>query len=413
MGFNFDKYVKRSAKDAFSRISDDISNKLEDRATNAISGALGKGLKAIGLSNKVVNNITSKFADSVKAEMGAEFYGKIEPVTERIAGEGIRANRAPNLTGVATVKTEFEGKIAAGSNWSELSKSSQIFAYPSNPGLYYMALEFRDYQRPAPLREATSKLESTIFLPIPRNLVEQHKMSYDAAAQGAAGGIADSLLSGKKDTMNVQAAMGAEAGKIVQNALNGVIDDAGTAAINALQQSYGFAFNPHLAVLFKGGNLRTHEFTWTFAPESFEESQRLLQIIQVLRQSSLPQFFARSTAIFDYPKMCKVKFYPWARNGGESGRIERDLYVIKQCMISDIDINYAPNGVPSFFAGTSLPTFIQLRLGLQEIEYHTQRDYGVKPDREAPDFFKIIADKLEDITDEVRDAVLPGGDSPQ
>jgi hypothetical protein len=111
--------------------------------------------------------------------------------------------------------------------------------------------------------------------------------------------------------------------------------------------------------------------------------------------------------------MCKVKFYPWARNGGESGRAERDLYVIKQCMISDIDINYAPNGVPSFFAGTSLPTLIQLRLGLQEIEYHTQRDYGVMPTKEAPEFFKIIGDKAKELGEDVMDAIKPGGDSPQ
>jgi len=76
-------------------------------------------------------------------------------------------------------------------------------------------------------------------------------------------------------------------------------------------------------------------------------------------------------------------------------------------------INYAPNGVPSFFAGTSLPTFIQLRLGLQEIEYHTQADYGVLPSREAPDFFEIIGDKAKELGEDVMDAIKPGGDSPQ
>lgn len=392
MGFNFEKYVKRSAKDAFSRISDDISNKLEDAATNAISGALGKGLKAIGLSNKIVNNITSKFADSVKADLGAQFYGKVEPVTERIAGEGIRANRAPNFTGVANVKTNFERKIASGSNWSSLSvdgdgkKDPNFLAHPANPGIYYMALEFREYQRPAPLMQASGKLTKTIFLPIPRNLVEQHKMTYDAQAQGAAGGIMDDILSGKSVGSSLDVAVGGQVAKIVSNALNGVIDDAGDATLNALQQSYGFAINPHLSVMFKGGNLRNHEFTWMFAPESVQESLEILNIIQVLRQSSLPQFFSNATALFDYPQMCKVKFYPWARNKGESGRLERDLYVIKQCVISDIDINYAPNGVPSFFAGTSLPTFIQLRLGLQEIEYHTQYDYGKERTRDQKEF---------------------------
>ena len=84
MGFDFDKYVKRSAKDAFSRVSDDISNKLQDAATNGVNKLLGKGLKAVGLSNKVVNNITSKFADSVKADLGAQFYVSLAKESELI-----------------------------------------------------------------------------------------------------------------------------------------------------------------------------------------------------------------------------------------------------------------------------------------------------------------------------------------
>lgn len=414
MGFDFDKYVKRSAKDAFSRISDDISNKLEDAATNGISKLLGKGLKGIGLSNKVVNNITSKFADSVKADLGAQFYGKVEPVTERIAGEGIRASRAPNLTNSAALAdTEFQRKITTGSNWAKIAAGgagkgfgddklgNNYLAYPETPGLYFVALEFRKYERPNPYKTATGKLIETIFLPMPRNLVEQHRMTYDAAAQGAPGGIADSLL-GKGDVgESIKTAAGEEVSKIISNALNGVIEGSGDAALNAIQQSYGFAINPHLSVLFKGGNLRTHEFTWMFAPESVQESITLVQIINSLRLHSLPQFFQDTASLFDYPKMCKMKFYPFAYWGsGEGGALNRredDLFIIKQSMISEIDVNYAPNGVPSFFAGTSYPTFIQLRITLQELEYHTQRDYGNAPSRRTPDIGNALADIAEDI----------------
>jgi hypothetical protein len=48
----------------------------------------------------------------------------------------------------------------------------------------------------------------------------------------------------------------------------------------------------------------------------------------------------------------------------------------KHALIENVTINYSPNGIPSFFAGTSLPTFYQVSITLKEIEYFTGEDYG-------------------------------------
>ena len=145
MGFNLENYIKRSSKDAFSRISDDVSNRLRDAATNAVSGALGKGLKAIGLSNKIVNDVTSRFADSVRADLAAEWYQTTDPVMNRLSGEGIRNNRTPGAKGLAT-KTRFEKDITEGENWAGRDPGKTSLAFPKdNLGRYYCAFEFREY----------------------------------------------------------------------------------------------------------------------------------------------------------------------------------------------------------------------------------------------------------------------------
>ena len=394
MGFNINKYIKRSSKDAFSRISDDVSNKLQDAATNAVAGALGKGLKAVGLSNKIVNDITSRFADSVRAELGAEWYQTSDPVLNRLSGEGIRKNRAPSK-GLASNQS-FEKNISEGENWAARGASTPYLSFPKdNLGRYYCAFEFRKYERPAPQLAATPIALKTVFLPIPRNLVETHGITYENAPLGAIGAVADSLQKGGE---GLGKALGATAGDVLLKNLqkiNPLDTGAGNAATTFIQQAYGFAANPHLSVLFKGGTLREHTFRWLLAPESPEESYELREIVNDFRRFSLPTFFGDTTAVFDYPKMCKVRFFPWASGNASGSNNPNDLYTIKQCMIKNIVVNYAPNGIPSFFAGTDLPTMIEFEVQLQEIEYFTSEDFGGAASEK----------KLSDIADAVEKAI--------
>jgi len=64
--------------------------------------------------------------------------------------------------------------------------------------------------------------------------------------------------------------------------------------------------------------------------------------------------------------------YPWASETGE------ELIKFKPALLRNVSVNYAPNGVPSFFAGTNLPTFIQIRLEFVETEYFTGEDFGAE-----------------------------------
>ena len=397
MGFNISKYIKRSSKDAFSRISDDVSNKLQDAATNALAGALGKGLKSIGLSNKIVNDVTSRFADSVKAELAAEWYQTSDPVSNRLSGKDIKNNKTPSKN-IGSSSATFPKDITEGANQNRSGRKSEAFSKSNeNLGRYFCAFEFRKYQRPAPELAATDINLKTIFLPIPRNLVETHGISYENAPLGAIGGVADSLQTGE-NLGNAGAVVG---GDVILKSLQKIDPlgaGTGNAAATFIQQAYGFAANPHLSVLFKGGTLRKHTFRWLFAPESAEESINLKNIINDFRKFSLPSFFGDTTAVFDYPAMCKVRFFPWASKNASGANYENDLYAIKQCMIENIVVNYAPNGIPSFFTGTDLPTMIEFEVQLQEIEYFTAQDYGApKSDKSIVEIADAAGEAIGDI----------------
>ena len=51
-------------------------------------------------------------------------------------------------------------------------------------------------------------------------------------------------------------------------------------------------------------------------------------------------------------------------------------YAFKPAIIKSVEINYAPEGQPSFFGETQAPTAVELRMELLEIEYWTQSDFG-------------------------------------
>lgn len=379
MGLDLSKYTKRSFKDALSRASDDFSNKLQDKATNALSGALGKGLRSLGLSSSVVSDITSRFADSVKADLAAEWYGRSQPETNRISGEGIRNLRTPNAT--AQVNSNFKSDI-------ESTPVTSITTFPrSGLGKYKCSLEFSDYVRPMPTKAATKENPKFIYLPLPRNLVEMYGIELQKQGLGTIGAAFDEFLT----TGNIRAvaddvkiAALDQISRQVGDLLNSVVDNAGTAALAAIQQSNKFAFNPHLSVMFQGVQLRPHSFRWLLAPETIEDSAEIKKIISMIRQYALPNFFSDTTAMFTYPKMVTVNFYPWAN----STDTRNDFYPIKQCLVEGISVNYAPNGIPSFFKEEAegenkllkgpYPTMVELEIRLYEIEYFTEMDFTDK-----------------------------------
>ena len=72
---------------------------------------------------------------------------------------------------------------------------------------------------------------------------------------------------------------------------------------------------------------------------------------------------------FKYPSIVQPKLF----NGPKQNEF---LYDFKPCVIENMIVNYAPTGVPSFFAGTKAPTEIEFQLFLSEINLWLKEDYA-------------------------------------
>jgi hypothetical protein len=186
--------------------------------------------------------------------------------------------------------------------------------------------------------------------------------------------------------------------------------------LNAVEQAYGVAPNPNPAVLFKGPRLREFSFNWILHPRTPAESQGIRNAIKSLKAYALPTpTFGQDTGLLSYPPMVMINFYPWdaAGTSNDYGWGDDTPIKIKRCFLSNVSVNYAPNGIPSFFAGTRDPVVIALSLQLKEIEFFTsldidsnltntdQTEFGALTDRFAAD------GELETLRTQLTEAGVP------
>ena len=246
-----------------------------------------------------------------------------------------------------------------------------------------MILHIKEYVRGLPTAPVNAKDVATIELPLPvSGFVDSTDLNFDDTAElgSAIGGLSsaqqnsiESIVKGAGAALAMTAAKGVveQSGELASRYLNklglGILSDAAKKTAqngsNAAEIAAGLALNQNLAVLFKGVQLRKHDFTWRFAPTSAEESRALENIILRLKKSSLPESLANFS--FLYPHIVFLQFTP--------------INFIKVsklgCFMTNVKVDYAPSGQPAFFKGTSAPVFIDLSISLVERSIMTQEDY--------------------------------------
>ena len=76
-----------------------------------------------------------------------------------------------------------------------------------------------------------------------------------------------------------------------------------------------------------------------------------------------------NNAFLTYP--CEVDLY--YLGGGNQG-----MHRFKRCVITNLQINYTPEGGPAFVGGVGAPAFYELTLGFQETQIWTARDFALE-----------------------------------
>lgn len=310
------------------------------RAGTTISTALGIGAQK---------------SDNFNSGASNEFF--INNAPERATGAQITANQ------IAEDGNSFAQSVAP-----ELATQSNngigMTAYPPDLGEYYMSFDFYDYQRPNPFDKPTLNHKNSFALPLPLNLVENHKTTWEEKTTGFVGDVLDILTSNDyKNNPQGKAALA-----------RGVIEKVGERLALAsflpgdiekqIGQSIGAILNPHLSQFFEGPTFQSFTFEWTFHPRSPDESSSLKTLCQQFKQYMLPSRAVQDVSSFlAYPSIVQATVHP-------------DIgFPMKRCAIDMVNIDYAPGGLV-FFKGTKLPRVIKLTVSLKAIEYFLSEDFG-------------------------------------
>jgi hypothetical protein len=205
-------------------------------------------------------------------------------------------------------------------------------------------------------KRAKKRLKTAIALHIPNQLSIRYGMQWSeddtaALAMAAAGGseIMKAMSEGgnTKDVTDVGAAIIA----------NIALSKGPQASANS--KALGLAANPKKEQIFKGVDFRTFAFDYQFYPRSPEEAQNVLNIIEQFKYHMHPEFKDTNNFIYVYPSEFDVFYY---QGGNENLNLHRHT----SCVLTEMNINYTPNGSFTAFAN-GMPTQINVTLAFREL----------------------------------------------
>lgn len=280
-----------------------------------------------------------------------------------------------------------QGKSTAGQT-PEQARADQTqyngaLTYPSHLK-YYARFSFKAYKRASVGIDAIELPQVEIVLPIPANLQESFSIGYDSPALGpflgpgseftanalremqAPGSILNTVgnLAGMATLDGIISAIGQSGYVGVRGAASGIVHSNVLASIDKVT---GLVPNPHLSLIFNNVNLRQHNFHYMFAPNSKRELQTLKEIIRTMKKRMLPGLTINTKMLMTFPDTVDITFGPE----------DNQPYKIKQCVLAQFNVNYAPMGTPAFFK-TGDPVAVSIDMTFQETEQFTRSDLDRK-----------------------------------
>jgi len=352
---------------------------------------LAKGLLAAGISSVGGGDILNTLFAAAQA-LGFTSNSPLRITENELANRNFsRPNNDPNLK----VQTSIAGTTSIGAN----------FVYPNPQAPYCMMLNFYQYQRPTPLGKVTWQPQGKVTLPIPEGsgLVDNTTANWQEKSLGLTGNILD----GVKNSNNIKNATTKDAAtNQLGDATAYALASIQTAMIGeAVQSELGVAPNPSLSLLFQGVGFRDFTLRWTFAPKNDEESVQVKDIINFLKARHLPTFSGQgqqggSSFLFNYPSVVQPVIITPNITGSSPYMTK-----FKHCAIKQVNVSYAPQGLPSFYVRTSAPAFIQLTINLEEIEIMTAADYD--PTATGTNGATLISAEISNIINGYNEAAKP------
>jgi hypothetical protein len=153
----------------------------------------------------------------------------------------------------------------------------------------------------------------------------------------------------------------------------------------------GVIRNPNAEVLFQKMNFRTFNLTFKMAPNNRKEAEQVMTIVKTFRKAMLPQYGLNGTKVVGFgtdevdgeevttnagldaafikvPKVCSVSYM-------RGPKIHPYLPRYKMCAITDVAVNYTPDGNYAIF-DDGMPVAVELRVSFMETKLLFAEDVG-------------------------------------
>lgn len=291
-------------------------------------------------SKSAMNSLVGKSIDKTNVAINS---GIIGGVTGALAGgsSGIAGSAGKN--GMAALGANLKG----GFTGSIKGAIGGGLAAAGATGLEMAALEVADIN----FGKSTKRLKDAIALYTPNQLSVRYGTSWgeeevDMAMALAANSSPSSLEANDKPLRSL-------AGAFVLGKNAGASAASRTAA------------NPRKEQVFKGVDYRRFTFEYQFAPKDEAEAANALNIIYLFKYHMHPEFKdGTANFIYIYPSEFDIEYYI----GGDQNV---SIHQHSSCVLTEMNINYAPNGVFNTFPDGT-PTIINMTLSFVELEMLTK-----------------------------------------
>jgi hypothetical protein len=198
------------------------------------------------------------------------------------------------------------------------------------------------------LTAQTYTTRGTISLYIPETMAFSYASQYNdisatsvgAQAIGAALNTVENLLPVSKGTF----------GKALNSAKDIVSGDAVKLGLKAA----GLAVNPKLQLLYEGLGFREYQMAFTFTPYSQQEAKEVTTIINTFKKYAAPRLVDGSGGMFFIPPaVVQPTFY-------FNGQINKNVNAVTESVITNIQVNYSPNGWSTYNDGAPVQTTLTI-----------------------------------------------------
>lgn len=342
-------------------------------------------LQALGIEDKY-----NGMADAIST--GAEFfrYLRLTTLDAPRAATAIAANAAMGAGKVAAEATlniaDFAASYVRASNRDNLAESNKNpknFNQRGASGRYVNRPKQEQNVLLANRRfnNANIKSKDTICLYMPQKFSINDQLIYSEEEMGTSKMVLDALTGkrgaasallekvGRRGVSDVISAIGSKAGSIpgVGAAVNEVANELNLGAVRAAAERT--VQNPRREMMFRDVGIRSHSFSFDFAPRNEKEAETVLNIIRMLRYHAYPGLQGGGGHFFTFPAEFELTFYTIDDSNGMVV-VNDNLPKLPRLALQSVSVDYSAAGDFKTFTDAK-PAFIRLELGFQEMEQLT------------------------------------------